>query len=571
MFKILKKFNKLFDKKQKKKVILLFFIMLGGAVFEVAGVSLMLPMVTAIMNPDIIYTNKFAVVVCKIFNLHSHRTFVIICIAALIVIYAIKNIYLIAENYVQARFVYNHRFYTQKRLLHAYLSRPYEFFLSSKSGEILRTVNNDVVDSFNLLMTILFFFTETIVSTALTVTVFFIDPIMTSCIVAIMAIASAVILKIIKPMLSKKGKELRKHRALANNWLLQSIQGIKEIKVAQKEEFFETNFEESGKKQTSAEKWESVFKETPKMLIELSSVCATLAVIALMIYRGKPLDSLIPSLAAFAMAAIKLLPSANRIVSAANSIAFHGPCIDKLLNNLDGIKDFKENRVNNDEKLSFSKEIQLKDISFTYPNSESKVLDHANMTIPVGKSIGIVGKSGAGKTTTVDIMLGLLEPQEGQILADGKDVKENYSAWLNCIGYIPQSIFMLDGNIRDNVAFGSNPDDEKVWNALEEAQLADFVRSLPDQLNTEIGEAGIRLSGGQRQRIGIARALYNNPQLLVFDEATSSLDNDTEAAIMESIESLHGKKTIVIIAHRLQTIEKCDLVYTVEDAGIFSK
>lgn len=568
MFSILKKFGKLFDKKQKNRIVLLFFITLGGAFFEVAGVSLMIPMVTAIMNPEIINTNKFAVLLCRIFDLHSHKTFVIICIAALIVIYAVKNIYLILQSYVQARFVFNNRFSTQKKLLHAYLSRPYEFYLNSKSGDILRTVNNDVVEAFSLLTTLLSFFSETIVSIALTATVFVIDPIMSACIVLMMALVIFIILKVIKPILKTKGNDLRTHRALAYNWLLQSIQGIKEIKVAQKEDFFEKNFDESGKKQTSAEKWEAVFTSTPRMLIEMGCVCATLAIIAIMIYNGKPLDSLIPSLAAFAMAAIKLLPSANRIVSASSSITYRGPSIDKLLNNIEGIKDYKELKKSENQKLDFTKEIRLENITYSYPGSKSSVLKKASMIIPAGKSVGIVGKSGAGKTTTVDIMLGLLNPEEGKIFADGQDVMQHYSEWLNCIGYIPQTIFMLDGSIRDNVAFGSKIDDNQIWAALEEAQLSDFVKSLPKKLDTEIGEGGIRLSGGQRQRLGIARALYNNPQLLVFDEATSSLDNETEAAIMESINSLHGKKTIVIIAHRLQTIEGCDLVYAVKDGKI---
>ncbi|MDD6203290.1 MAG: ATP-binding cassette domain-containing protein, partial [Lachnospiraceae bacterium] len=206
-----------------------------------------------------------------------------------------------------------------------------------------------------------------------------------------------------------------------------------------------------------------------------------------------------------------------------------------------------------------------------YPNSKALIFDHADMTIPIGAAVGIVGTSGAGKTTIVDVMLGLLTLQTGQILADGVDVKTNYEGWLKNIGYIPQTIFMIDSTIRKNVAFGiadEEIDDNRVWEVLKEAQLDEFVRSLPDGLDTGIGERGIRLSGGQRQRIGIARALFEDPEVLVLDEATSALDNDTEAAIMESINRLHGKKTLVIIAHRLQTIEKCDMVFRVENGKI---
>ena len=220
------------------------------------------------------------------------------------------------------------------------------------------------------------------------------------------------------------------------------------------------------------------------------------------------------------------------------------------------------------EKLPVTKEIWLKDVTYRYPNSDVLIFDHASMCIPVGKSVGIVGTSGAGKTTAVDILLGLLRLQSGEILADGVEVREHYESWLKNIGYIPQTIFMIDSTIRKNVAFGcaeDEIDDRKVWQALQEAQLDEYVRGLPEGLDTGIGERGIRISGGQRQRIGIARALYEDPEVLVLDEATSALDNETEAAIMDSINRLHGRKTLIIIAHRLQTIEKCDIVYRVEN------
>ena len=220
------------------------------------------------------------------------------------------------------------------------------------------------------------------------------------------------------------------------------------------------------------------------------------------------------------------------------------------------------------EKMEIKRDIVLKDITYKYPNTDVLIFDHADMTIPVGKSVGIVGTSGAGKTTVVDILLGLLQIETGSILADGVEVRDHYASWLKNIGYIPQTIFMIDSTIRRNVAFGcpdEDIDDSKVWEALKEAQLDEFVRGLPEGLDTSIGERGIRLSGGQRQRIGIARALFEDPEVLVLDEATSALDNETEAAIMDSINRLHGRKTLIIIAHRLQTIEKCDMVYRVAD------
>jgi len=317
-------------------------------------------------------------------------------------------------------------------------------------------------------------------------------------------------------------------------------------------------------------------------MIEMVSVCSMLAFIAYMIYIGKEIETLVTTLGAFAMAAMKLMPSANRIVAALNQIAFQEPSLDKLLQDLalfeeDEIKYSKykkQNLTENRNILSFNDKIELRNITYSYQGSDKLILDNANMVIPIGKSVGIVGASGAGKTTAVDILLGVLLAQKGEILTDGINVMENYSEWLANIGYIPQNIFMLDDDIKSNIAFGvpeKLQDEEMVWKAIKEAQLEDFVKELKDGIHTQIGERGMRLSGGQRQRLGIARALYLNPKILVFDEATSALDNETEAAIMSSINSLHGKKTMIIIAHRLQTIKDCDIVYRVGDGRIIEE
>jgi ABC-type multidrug transport system fused ATPase/permease subunit len=306
-----------------------------------------------------------------------------------------------------------------------------------------------------------------------------------------------------------------------------------------------------------------------------------LAVIAFLMLKGREVDTLLPQLSAFAVAAVRLMPSVNRMTTNINSMSYLEPSLDKMLEHLsvaerwanepDGAEAGLAGGNESDEKLTLSEKVELSDITYCYPDAPSPVLSHADMEIPIGKSVGVVGASGAGKTTAIDILLGLLPPQAGQVLSDGMDIQKNYAGWLSHIGYIPQMIFMLDDTIRANVAFGipkDEIDEKKVWKAIEEAQLAEFVKSLPDGLDTTIGERGVRLSGGQRQRIGIARALYPDPELLIFDEATSALDNETEAAIMESINALHGHKTLVIIAHRLTTIEECDIVYRVDNGKI---
>ena len=294
------------------------------------------------------------------------------------------------------------------------------------------------------------------------------------------------------------------------------------------------------------------------------------------IIRGGNVGLLIPQLTAFGLAAMRIMPSANRINTYITEVAYNQYSLDYLYENLtESMKSDKAMRAERaaiaGPALHLEDKIELKDITFAYPDSDKHIFTKANMVIPKGKSVGIMGPSGAGKSTVVDILLGLLHVQSGEILCDGASIFSNYDSWLSQIGYIPQSIYLVDETIRENIALGMDEDaidEDRIWEVMEEAQLADFVRSLPDGLDTTIGDRGVRLSGGQRQRIGIARALYHNPEILVFDEATSALDNETEAAVMEAINGFHGKKTMVIIAHRLNTIADCDIIYEVSDEQV---
>ncbi len=571
MVLVLKKFYRLLNKHQRNRVIILFFMMLTGAFFEVLGVSMMLPLVTAVMNPDIITENKFCAWICGNLGITNHTDFVIGCIVMLVVIFVLKTTYLTFEYSIQYRFVYNNRFMTQSRLLEAYLNRPYEYFLSAQSGEIIRIVQEDARNSFDMLSVILGFATEAVVAFSVIITIFVINPFMTVFVALSLILLMLLISKVISPLLRREGENYQKTYAAANKWLLQSISGIKEVKVTRTEDFFLKNFVKYGQRMVTSARWNSTLQNIPRNLIELVSVCSMMAVLGIMIAAGHAIDSLIPSLSAFVMAAVKLLPSANRILASVTQVTFYEPALDNMLKNLDVLSEKTVSVSGGTEPLPLNKEICFRGIDYTYPGGEKKIFDSTDLAIPVGSSVGIVGASGAGKTTAADILLGLLKPQAGQVLADGVDVTENMQGWLSHIGYIPQMIFMLDDTIRENVMFGhakNKHTDEAVWMALEEAQLADFVRELPDGLDTAVGENGVRLSGGQRQRIGIARALFTNPDVLVFDEATSALDNETEEAIMRSINALHGKKTMIIIAHRLTTIEGCDAVYRAGDGKI---
>ena len=571
MRRIIKKYKLLLNKHQQRRVVLLFLMMIIGAFLEVIGISMMIPLVTALINRNIIEENEYVSQVCAWLQISNYKSFAIICIGVIVFVYIMKTIYLLLQYYFQYRFVSNGQFLMQSRLLSAYIYRPYEFFLQIESGEVIRIIQSDTLNAFQLLSMLLGMLSDAVVAIALTITIFVLNPLMTGVTAVIMVLLMVVLVKVVRPMLRRQGTIFQSSCATSNKWLLQSISGIKEMKVTRTEEYFLENYKRYGKKQSNASRINSTLQATPRLFIESTCIISLLIVVGIMLFMDYQVESLIPALSAFAMAAIKLLPNTNRIVAAVNQVSFLEPALDSILKTLSSFKGEVTNPVENAKDITLRSSIELRDITFHYPDSDTLILDKANMTIPVGSSVGIIGASGAGKTTAVDIILGLLKPQEGQVLVDGEDVLLNKAGWLNHIGYIPQVIFMLDATIRENIVFGSkvkDVDDKILWNALEDAQLAEFIRSLPEGLETTIGERGVRLSGGQRQRIGIARALYRNPDVLVFDEATSALDNETEEAIMESINSLHGKKTMIIIAHRLTTIKECDLVFRVENGKI---
>lgn len=573
MIRLIKKYALILNHRRKIQIFGIIFLMLIAGLLETAGISLIVPLVTAILEEDFLDTNKFANMICRLLNIKSEEQFILFVLLALIIVYVVKNIFLLFEYYIQTKFVCNARYEMQTNLVKAYLSRSYEFYLNVSLGEILRVVGADANGAFALLTSLMTLFSELIISAMLVFTIFVTDFFMATIVALLLGATMLLIYKVLKPLLQKASQIYGVNAALSNKWLLQSINGIKEIKVANKEPFFLEQYSKYERYTIGSEKKNTVLQNMPRLIIEMIMISGMLGMIILLILMGYKMEGLFPKLAAFALAAVRLLPSANRISGGLNLIAYYEPRLDSLMENITVLDETEERKhiAEKEQTYIFERECGLESICFHYPNSDISVLDNVTMSIPKGSCVGIVGKSGEGKTTAVDILLGLLKPQAGRVLVDGIDINQDKSGWLKCLSYIPQKIFMLDDTIKANVAFGieeSEVDIQEVWRALKEACLDEFVKSLPDGLDTTIGEAGIRLSGGQRQRIGIARALYSNPKLLVFDEATSSLDNETEAAIMESINALQGNKTMIIIAHRLSTISGCDIVYRVVDKKI---
>ena len=571
MLDVVKKAMRLFDASQRKMLALLVVLMLIGSALEVVSVSMMVPLIGAMMSTDASAGGALGTL-RSLIPADTQQGAVLFVAVVLIVVFVVKTVFLSFEYRLQYRFVYRSRFDMQRKMLHSFLSRPYEYYLSAQTGEILRVIKNDVVKAFDLVTLLLLIATELIVMVVLVVTIFVISPFMTVFLACTMGITMLCISKLLRPAMKRSGLRLNEVSAQTNRLLIESVHGIKEIKVGRRERFFEDNFSAIGAEECDIGRRQALYAVTPRLLIEMVCVCSMLAVIAVMSVRGASVDTLVPLLSAFAMAAVRLMPGANRIMSSLNKIAYSTASLDKVVENLDALGAFKSISIAiQDDKaqpMRFENELCFKDITYRYPDTQVDVLDRASFSVKRGSCVGIMGPSGAGKTTAVDIMLGLLEPQEGSILVDGVDMHGDLSSWLACVGYIPQAIFMLDDSIRANVAFGRPVDDERIWKALDEAQLAEFVRGLPEGLDSQVGERGVRISGGQRQRIGIARALYSDPEVLFFDEATSALDTKTEQGIMESVYGLYGKKTLIIIAHRVTTLERCDHIFQVDKGKI---
>lgn len=579
LLRVVRKFGSILEKKEKQNALGLGIMMVIAGFMEMLSVSLLLPFVEAVLEPERIMSNATVYDLCQIFNINSKKEFLISLSVIMALLYLIKNVFLLFQIRLQNKFVYQTLFSTQQRLLKSFINRPYESFLQIQSGEVLRIIGTDTVSAFGILTHILNCVTELIVSLTLIITVLVIAPGIILGVGIILIVLIVVIQLVTRPILKKAGHNHQLALSGMNKWTLQSVQGIKELKLMKCESFFQENFNKEGEIFVTSTYKQMTYNAIPKYLIEAITMGSFFVFVAIMFVQGADVSTLVPILTSIAMAAIRLLPAASRISGSLAGISFGEPAVDKLIENLkessesdkDYIKAFDVVNKSSHEAGEFIEDIEMVDVQYKYPTGEHYILQNASMRIDKGMSVGIVGASGAGKTTAVDLILGLLKPQCGSVLMDGISIHEQYEKWLNNIGYVPQNIFLLDATIRENVAFGVSKDmidDERVWKALKEASLDEYVKGLPNQLSTEIGERGIRISGGQRQRLGIARALYFNPQIIFFDEATSALDNETERAIMESINHLQGSKTLIIIAHRLTTIENCDKIFCVESGKI---
>ncbi len=569
---IFHKLNVIYNRRQKLKFAVLFVLILVAGFLELIGITLIFPFINIVINPNLLTSGGKISVIYNFLNIQNQTSFLIFLAFVLIAVYVLKNIYMLFVYYCQYRILFNAQKDISYQLMKFYLTQPYSYHLSINSSVMIRTVTNDTVNCSNFVTHLTFLLTETIVFLFVIVFLFFMNKIITVILFMLFTGVFFGIFKNLKPKLKVYSEKNHKHQSGMIKWVQQAIGAIKDIKILQKENFFIDNYYNSATQLVSAQKNFHLITQMPRLIIETIIVVGILSVIIFLLYGDMKATEIVAQMAVFAMAAIRLMPSLNRMQSSLNTMMFFMPAINSVYNDLKNTRgrDYKE--YDEGKTIKIENEISVNNISFKYPNTKKYIFKDVSFKIQNGTSIGFVGPTGAGKTTIVDVILGLLNPTDGNITVEDVDIHKNKKSWFSKIGYVPQMIYLTNDTIKNNILFydDKNKDEEQLEKVIEQAQLKDFINELPDGLNTMVGERGMCLSGGQRQRIGIARALYNKPELLVLDEATSALDNKTEKYVMEAIENLYGKITMIIIAHRLTTIEKCDVVYELKN-GILNR
>ena len=568
--KVLKKIDYILSKKQKLELVWIAFLITIGSAFELAGVSVILPVMNSITAPEALLDNKYAKWIYNFFDMTENRQFSLFLIIVMILIYVFKNLFLIFMYNRQYKFVYDNLHILSDQMMDCYLHQTYLFHVSKTSAELLRNINVDATNFYGVIQAFIQLITEIAVCFVLTIYLFIQDKSITLAIIFLMLIMLAFFMKIYRKSLDNLGQKSRYYYASVNKWVQHGLGGIKEIKVLNKEDFFYDQFDKAYGGHSNNEYLYHTLMAVPKPSIEVICITGMLGTVAIKIIRGTDLSYFIPVMSLFVVAAFRMLPSFNRITDYLGTIMYQKPSVNAVYDDLKEIEHLNEQHkeITKGSEVQFTEAIHIEDICFSYPNNDNEVLRNLSLDITKNTAIAFIGQSGAGKTTLADIILGVLEPTSGQVFVDDKDIFKNLFSWHSKIGYIPQTIYLLDDTIKRNITFGipdKDIDVNKLNYAINRAQLKDLIDELKDGVMTEIGEGGIRLSGGQRQRIGIARALYNEPEILILDEATSALDNETEAAVMQAIDSLHGEMTLIIIAHRLSTIKNCDLVYEIKD------
>ena len=559
----LKKIWAILSPVERKKGVHILWLMLVGMLLETLGIGLVIPTLAVMTRGNIESRYPALAPTISLLGHPSNEKLVIWGMVILVTAYLIKTLFLGFLAWRQMGFVFGVQTNLSQRLFTGYLQQPYCFHLQRNSAELIRNITNEAtLFSQSGFLSAMVLITESLVVAGVTALLVWIEPVGAILIVSALGMVTYLFNAVTKKNIMIWGEQRQYHDGQRIQSLQEGLGGVKDVKLLGCDASFLNRHLIHGEEFAHAGRKQATLLVLPRLFLELFAVIGIAALVIVMLFRGRSPESLLPILGLFAAAAFRVMPSFTRIMGAIQNMQYALPVVNTIYSELESFQD--DSLVIGIGRMDLKSEIQLEKVVFQYPGAASKSIDQISLSIAKGSFVGFIGGSGAGKSTLVDILLGLLTPTSGAVKVDGQDIQENLRAWQSRIGYVPQTIFLTDNTLRSNIAFGvplEMIDETSLWGAVKSAQLEAYITSLPHGIDTLVGERGVRLSGGQRQRIGIARALYHNPEILVLDEATSSLDIYTERLFMESVRKLHGKKTIIIVAHRLSTVENCDMIF----------
>ena len=550
---------------ERRGATVLLVLMIVAMLLETLGVGLVIPALTFIMQSDLI-TRYPAIASIGFLGKPSQAELITAVMLGLVGVYLVKNIFLAFLIWKQTNFAFDVQVNLSQRLFATYLRQPYTFHLQRNSAQLFRNVASEVDIFMGIVTSALLLFTEFLVLVGIAVLLFLVEPLGALIVVAVLGGAAWGFNRMTRARILRWGVERQLHDGLRVQHLQQGLGGAKDVKLLGRESDFLAQYQTHNIKSSRVARLQATLQNFPRLMLELLAVTGLAILVICMLGQGREMTSIIPAIGLFAAAAFRLMPSVNRVLASVQALRYSLPVVNTLYEEMKLISVAPANKHTGSPEV-FNNELSLTKVTYQYPGATSEALDGISLNIRKGESIGFIGSSGSGKSTLVDIILGLLTPSRGRVEVDGRDIQQDLRQWQDQIGYVPQSIYLTDDSLRRNVAFGlpnEQIDDVAVRRAIKAAQLEEFVSTLPEGLETIVGERGVRLSGGQRQRIGIARALYHDPAVLVLDEATSALDGATERGVMEAVMALQGIKTIIVVAHRMSTVENIDRLYRLE-------